>query len=88
MHAGGCKILPHYFKREHGIIVNPKKLYRLCKAHDLLLPRNQNKRKKNVKVSINRQINRPNQLWQFDVKYGYIHGENRHFYLLAFKDIL
>mgnify|MGYP000005426474 CR=1 FL=1 len=29
----------------------------------------------------------PNQLWQFDIKYGYIHGESRPFYFLAFVDI-
>ena len=29
----------------------------------------------------------PNQLWQFDIKYGYIHGENRFFYLLVFIDV-
>jgi putative transposase len=38
-------------------------------------------------MSINRNVTGPNQLWQFDIKYGYIHGENRHFYLLAFKDV-
>lgn len=85
--GGGCKVLPHYLKREHGIIVNHKKVYRLCKLHHLLLPRNKKKRKKNTKICVNRTITQPNQLWQFDIKYGYIHGENRHFYLLAFIDV-
>ena len=85
--GGGCKIIPHYFKRDYGIIINHKKVYRLCKQHNLLLPRNKKKIKKNTKVCINRVINSPNKLWQFDIKYGYIHGENRFFYLLAFIDI-
>ena len=29
-----------------------------------------------------------NQLWLFDIKYGCIHGEDRHFYFLAFVDSL
>ena len=87
MNAVGYHCLRHYLRRDHGIIVNPKKLYRLCKAHDLLLPRHRKKRQKHHKISRNRVITQPNRLWQFDIKYGYIHGENRHFYLAAFKDI-
>ena len=30
---------------------------------------------------------RPNKLWQFDIKTGYIHGENKYFYLLAIIDV-
>ena len=26
-------------------------------------------------------------LWQFDIKTGYVHGENRHFYFLAIIDV-
>ena len=29
----------------------------------------------------------PNQLWQFDIKYGYVHGENRYFFLLTYIDV-
>jgi putative transposase len=29
----------------------------------------------------------PNQLWQFDLKYGYIAGERRFFFILAFIDV-
>lgn len=29
----------------------------------------------------------PNQLWQFDIKYGYIHGEQKWFFLLAYIDV-
>ena len=36
---------------------------------------------------INRRINGPNQLWEFDIKQGIIHGENRAFYFLAFIDV-
>lgn len=33
------------------------------------------------------QITAPNQLWQFDIKYGYVHGENRFFFVLAYIDV-
>lgn len=85
--AGGCKILPHYIRRDHHLIVNHKKIYRLCSRENLLLPKNIKKIKINKKISKNRKINRPNQLWQFDIKTGYIHGENKYFYFLAIIDV-
>lgn len=53
----------------------------------MLLPRHIKKIKFYKKISKNRKINRPNQLWQFDIKTGYIHGENKHFYFLAIIDV-
>ena len=85
--SGGCKILHHYLKRDHKLIVNYKKIYRLCKKNKLLLPKNKKKIKVNRKLSKNRIINSPNKLWQFDIKTGYIHGENKYFYLLAIIDV-
>jgi putative transposase len=85
--AGGCKILHEYLERDYGITVNHKKIYRLCKENSLLLPRNKKKVKINRKICENRKINKPNQLWQFDIKTDYIHGENSYFYLLAFIDV-
>lgn len=79
--AGGAKALHYYIKRDHELIVNHKKIYRICKEEKLLLPRNKKKIKHNRKLSENRKIDRPNKLWQFDIKTGYIHGENKYFYL-------
>lgn len=66
--------------------VNHKKIYRLCKENDLLLQRKK-KIKRIKKLASNLKITGPNQLWQFDIKYGYIHGENRPFYFVAFVDV-
>lgn len=85
--AGGYQKLYHYLKRDHSIIINPKKIYRLCKENGLLLPRNKKKIKKVRKVCYSRKIDGPNQLWEFDIKYGFILGENRFFFLLAFIDV-
>ncbi len=39
------------------------------------------------KLSIDRQITAPNKLWQFDIKYGFVHGENSFFFVCAFIDV-
>jgi len=85
--AGGYHKLKFYLQRDYGVYVNHKKLYRLCKENKLLLPKNKKKINKNKKICLNKEITGPNQLWEFDIKYGYIHGENRHFYILAFIDV-
>lgn len=82
----GCKALHEYLELEHQITVNHKKIYRLCKENKLLLSRK--KKIKKVKNMVNNiTVLAPNQLWQFDIKYGYIHGESRPFYFLAFIDV-
>jgi len=83
----GCKALHEYIERDHRLTVNHKKIYRLCRQHKLLLPNKIKKIKINKKLSKNRVINAPNKLWQFDIKTGYIHGENKYFYLLAIIDV-
>lgn len=85
--AGGVKVLMHLMRRDYNFFINHKKIYRLCKENNLLLAKNTKKLKYNRKISKNRKITRPNQMWQFDIKTGYVHGENKHFYLLAIKDV-
>ena len=86
--GGGVKKLVYYLKDDHGFIVNHKKLYRLCREEGLLLPRKK-KLKKNFKKlpASNHVVTAPLRVWQFDIKYGWIHGENSFFYLLAFIDV-
>ena len=36
---------------------------------------------------MNREITTSNSLWEVDVKYGYIHGEDRFFYIASFLDV-
>ena len=79
--------MSRYLLRDHGLRVNTKKVYRLCREEGLLLSRLRKKRRKYGKICINRRINGPNQLWEFDIKQGLIHGENRAFYFLAFIDV-
>ena len=85
--GGGYHKLVHYLERDYNIFVNHKKLYRICSENHFLLPRKKKNKRHGKKISENRIINGPNQLWQFDIKYGYIHGENRFFFLMAFIDV-
>ena len=39
------------------------------------------------KLARNRSITAPNQLWEVDLKYGYIHGEDRFFFILSYIDV-
>ena len=87
VNAGGVKVLMHLLRRDYGFYINHKKIYRLCMENNLLLPKNKKKFNINRKISQNRRINSPNKLWQFDIKTGYIHGENKHFYFLAIIDV-
>jgi putative transposase len=84
---GGSKALGRYLKRDHGVIVNHKKIYRLCKEQGLLLPRVKKKQQKFIQLSANRLVCKPNQVWEFDIKYGYLQGLRRFFYLVAFIDV-
>ena len=87
VNGGGYHKLVHYLRRDYGFHINHKKLYRLCLENNLLLPRAKKKRRRYGKVCVNRIITGPKQLWEFDIKYGYIHGENRYFFCLFYIDI-
>jgi putative transposase len=86
--GGGYKKMPAYLKREFGVYVNKKKLYWLMKESDLLLPRRNGKhRSLAAKASRNHQIIRPFQMWELDIKYGFLTDERRFFYLMAIIDV-
>lgn len=86
INSGGYKKISVYLKKQFGIIVNHKKVYRLCKENNLLLPKTK-KSKSIQRIYRNRTITSPHQTWEFDIKYGYIHGENRFFFILVYLDI-
>ena len=67
--------------------MNHKKVARLCKIHRLGLKKRGKKKSKFYQMAKNHKVTRPNQVWEFDIKYGYLHGERRFFFLLAFIDV-
>lgn len=84
---GGAKVLSKYIRRDHAVVVNHKKVARLCKIHNLSIARAKKKKSKFRKVAMNHEVTRENQVWEFDIKYSYLHGEKRFFFLLAFIDV-
>lgn len=75
-------------KRKYKLVIDDKKVYRLCQEMKIL----KTQRKKliintNRVIAKNRIIDGINQLWELDIKYGYIEGEDRFFYVLEVLDI-
>ncbi|WP_143598837.1 IS3 family transposase, partial [Sulfobacillus thermosulfidooxidans] len=79
--AYGYRKLTTWLRREHGLIINKKTVYRLLRSADLLQGqplRPSGNRPPRVPAA-NRVVTGPNQLWEMDLKYGYIAGEDRFF---------
>lgn len=89
VNGGGARKLTHYLAIEKQIYINHKKIYRLCDENNLLLFKHGAKNKKLFKKNIcnNSAVTGPNQMWQFDLKYIWIHGENRWCFFLGFIDV-
>ena len=85
--AYGYEKLTWRLRRRFALIINKKKVYRLCEAMDLLWPQRRPKTLHPRHLPRNWVITRPNQLWQTDLKYGDIVGEDRFFYWQAVIDI-
>lgn len=85
--AYGYRKITVCLRRDFGLQINKKKVYRLMKEENLLHPQREKQRKYPRKLANNREITASNQLWEMDVKYGYIAGEQRFFFLLSLIDV-
>lgn len=85
--AYGYKKLTHALRRNNNLIINKKKVYRLCKELNILRPQRKLKNKHPRRLARNRMITASNQLWETDLKYGYIAGEGRFFYVMPVIDV-
>ncbi len=83
----GYRKLTICLRRQYGLIINKKKVYRLCKELNILAPQRRLHIKHPRRIALNREITGSNQLWETDIKYGYITGENRFFYLMCVIDV-
>jgi putative transposase len=86
-YAYGYHKLTICLRRKYKLVINKKKVYRLCKELDVLKPQRRVKRKHPRRVARNRTVTAPNQLWEMDVKYGYICGEDRFFFFMSIIDV-
>jgi len=73
---------------DHSLIVSVRKVYRLCKELDILRERAPRRNLDPVSIAINRTVTQPNQLWEMDIKYGFIQGEQRFFYVMSLIDVM
>ena len=85
--AFGYRKITVLLRRTYGLIINKKKVYRLCKEMGILGPRFSQAQKAPRRVANNRKVTGPNQLWQMDIKYGYVAGLQRHFFLASIIDV-
>lgn len=83
----GYRKLTKALRREYQLIINKKKVYRLCKELDILMPQREKKTKYPRRLARNRVITGPNQLWQLDIKYGYVTTSRRFFYVASAIDV-
>ncbi len=81
----GYKKLTVCLKEDYFLIINHKKVYRLCKELDILRPQRERKKNRPRKLAQKTEVHGPNQLWEADVKYGHIAGTDQ-FFLPAFFD--
>lgn len=79
--------LTHALRKRHNLIINKKKVYRLCKVLKILLPQRKIKPRYPRKVAGNLLVTGSNQLWETDLKFGWLHGERRFFFILTFLDV-
>ena len=85
--AYGYRKLTVRLKRLHELVINKKKVYRLCKQMNVLRPQRKLKMKHPRRLANNRVITGSNQLWETDIKYGWIAGECRFFFIMCILDV-
>jgi len=83
----GYRKLTKCLKLQYHLFINKKKVYRLCKELRILKKQREIKKKHPRRLARNRTITSIDQLWEIDIKYGYIAGENRFFYLMCLIDV-
>lgn len=83
----GYHKITYSLRREFNLIINPKKVYRLCKELKILKKQRVIKPQVKSSISVNRVVKKSNELWEADIKYGYITGENKFFFVLSTIDV-
>ncbi|MEK3720066.1 IS3 family transposase [Paenibacillus sp. FSL H8-0034] len=83
----GYRKLTVLLKRRHQLVINKKKVYRLCKRLEVLRPQRKLKMKHPRRLANNRVLTGSNQLRETDIKYGWIAGERRFFFIMCILDV-
>jgi len=83
----GYKKLTICLQEDYNLIINHKKVYRLCKELNILRPQRKIYSKRPRKLAKREKVTGPNQLWQMDIKYGYIAGTEQFFFQISAIDV-
>lgn len=83
----GYRKLTRYLQNEHKLVINFKKVYRLCDELGILLPKRNAVSPYPRRLAKQHTVNGPNQLWQIDIKYGSIEESGRFFFLASAIDV-
>ncbi|WP_233567784.1 IS3 family transposase [Cohnella faecalis] len=86
-HVYGYKLLAQCLRNECDLILNKKKAHRLCQEIGILQEQRKRKVKHPRRLARNHLITGPNQLWQADIKYGYVAGRERFFFVATIIDV-
>ncbi|MNP12039.1 IS2 transposase TnpB [compost metagenome] len=86
-HVYGYKLLGQCIRDVYQVIINKKKTYRLCKELGILQKARSHNPSHPRTLPKNRFITGSNQLWQMDIKYGYVVGQKRFFFVLSIIDV-
>lgn len=88
MYYGYVKITKALQRSPYHLVINKKKVYRLCKKLEILMPQRPIHQRPPKRIARNRVVTDSNQVWEMDIKYGYITGENRFFFILSAIDVM
>lgn len=83
----GYKKLTICLREEHKLTINFKKVYRLCHELDILRPQRVILQRHPRYLARRENVSAPNELWEMDIKYGYIHGQDKFFFQLTLIDV-
>ncbi|MDU7478036.1 MAG: IS3 family transposase [Paenibacillus macerans] len=83
----GYKLLAQCLRDKYDLVLGKSKAYRLCKELGILQKRRKPKSKHPRRLARNRLVTGPNQLWQADIKYGYVPGRDRFFFVFSIIDV-
>lgn len=77
----GYRKITYYLRKYYNLVINHKKVYRLCKELGVLKDQRVTRPKVKITLAANMTITASNQLWEMDIKHGYIQGDDKLFYL-------
>lgn len=86
-YAAGYHKITFYLKDDMKLVINHKKVYRLCKELDILAPQRPILQKYPRKLAKKVDVTSPNQLWELDIKYGHIATSGKFFFQASIIDV-